>query len=647
MAKKNQLLFSPSDRLIGIRGGIAWLGLSVSLLTNVRAQSQAIPTLRKELVLVEVTVERFGYAAVKPDSTLMKWMPLRSAAELWGIHGSLVLRTSVPGSLTTMMYRGSGGNQNDLTWGDFVLNNPMNRTLDLQLIPGWLFPSMNILNGSDAMQSGGYGMGSQVDLRPAPVQNSLPQQALAGPEAPWAREISLMTGSSGERSLGLAMRYSEGRWFSSTRIVGTVNPNRYPYRNIALMGSPRSVMSGADWDQKGILQHLRYQYQPRSYVEMEIWAQGHRRGIPASLTSRPNSARQNDSMLRIQISWHHDLGRGYHAWIAQGYQKDLNRYLDTLQGISGLHRFELLQSRTGLEYKNRGWHLQARVQWDRQQAQSSQYVGEILQNRWAFVLPLALHRGRSEFRAQIQKEFLQGQLLPLALQFRWNRIGQSRLAWLEYRRAMNPAGFNDRFWVPGGNPTLRPEKMQQVELGGSRHAQGRWFKVKSQCLLYARTVRDKIWWQPQPNQSWWAPSNVDQSHAMGLEANLQLSSLDRQPHWVISAEYQANRSWAGPVRSFNSQLPYVPVHRAWFQGTYHRRAFFMQWMITAVSPRSTTLDGTASLPAYALCHTGIGYEQRRYRVTLGLRNLANTSYEEVPWFPQPGRQAHVSFYTRF
>lgn len=126
-----------------------------------------------------------------------------------------------------------------------------------------------------------------MELRPQPLPIEFPQQILAGPARPWVREISLMTGTSAERSLGLATSYSEGRWFSSTRVVGTVNPNRYPYRNLAVEGSPRSLMSGADWDQKGILQHLRYQYQPRSYAEVELWAQGHRRGIPSSLTSTP------------------------------------------------------------------------------------------------------------------------------------------------------------------------------------------------------------------------------------------------------------------------------------------------------------------------------------------------------------------------
>ena len=152
MNKNSQPVDSTPNLRRRLWTGLVCLGFAMVLLDGTQAQCQTIPTLSRDLALVEVTVKRFDLAPLKSDSMLMRWMPLRSAAELWGVQGSLPLRQAVPGSLTTMLFRGSGGNQNDLTWGDFVLNNPMNRTLDLQLIPSWLFPAMKVLNGSDAMQ---------------------------------------------------------------------------------------------------------------------------------------------------------------------------------------------------------------------------------------------------------------------------------------------------------------------------------------------------------------------------------------------------------------------------------------------------------------------------------------------------------------
>jgi len=630
--------------------------------TTTDGQYSVTPILRKDLLPVEVSGSRFRPSMMKVDSMVLKWMPLHSAADLWGVQGSMALRQSVPGALSTLLYRGCSGNQNDLTWGDFALNNPMNRTMDLQLIPAWLFPALNILNGADAIQSGGYGIGGQIELRPTKELDDFPQQVLAGLASPWLKEISLMTGTSGERSLGLAIKYWEGRWYSSTRIVGTVNPNRYTYRNTAVQGSPKAIMTGADWDQKGILQHLRFQYNPRSYAELEVWAQGNSRGIPASMTSRPNSAKQNDSMLRIQSAWHHGWGRGYKFWVSQAYQRDLNRYLDTLQGISGLHQVELIQTRTGFKFNERGWQVQALVQRDLQRAVSSQYIESIVQERLALVLPGVLRWRQSEYKVQVQRESLQGQWMPWTLQGRWNYSLGKHIFWFEYRKAFNPPTFNDRFWVPGGNLSLKPELMYQIETGGLFDRAVGSFKVQGQCQIYGRSLRNKIWWQPQPNQSWWTPSNLAQSHAVGIEARLQVSSFQgrfiarlidganngrEKLRWTLSVDYQWNRTWAGKELSPGLQLPYIPVHKAWLQGTLHLKSFFGQVMVTAISSRWTTVDASTFLPPCTLMNAGIGYEYHHYRMAIGIRNIFNTSYQDMPWFPQPGSQAHFSVYAKF
>lgn len=134
--------------------------------TTTDGQYSVTPILRKDLLPVEVSGSRFRPSMMKVDSMVLKWMPLHSAADLWGVQGSMALRQSVPGALSTLLYRGCSGNQNDLTWGDFALNNPMNRTMDLQLIPAWLFPALNILNGADAIQSGDTALAARLNFVP-------------------------------------------------------------------------------------------------------------------------------------------------------------------------------------------------------------------------------------------------------------------------------------------------------------------------------------------------------------------------------------------------------------------------------------------------------------------------------------------------
>ena len=94
----------------------------------------------------------------------LKTMPLASLADVMGMLGTPVTRQSVPGGLSTLSYRGGGATHNDLTWGDFSLNHPMNRTTDLQLVPVWLFQGLGLDNGGEALRTGGYGMGGGIGL---------------------------------------------------------------------------------------------------------------------------------------------------------------------------------------------------------------------------------------------------------------------------------------------------------------------------------------------------------------------------------------------------------------------------------------------------------------------------------------------------
>ena len=67
--------------------------------------------------------------------------------------------------------------------------------------------------------------------------------------------------------------------------------------------------------------------------------------------------------------------------------------------------------------------------------------------------------------------------------------------------------------------------------------------------------------------------------------------------------------------------------------------------VQGISSRNTLSDGSETLPAYALVTTAASFEKRGHRISLQIRNLTNTRYEEVPWFPRPGRSFHLSLST--
>ena len=596
------------------------------------ADSQQDTVRLKPLVLKEVSVRTFRWNR-PTDSVWHKTMPLASLADVMGMQGAWVTRQSLPGGLSTLAYRGGGATHNDLFWGDFTLNHPMNRTTDLQLVPIWLFQGLAIDNGGDALQTGGYGMGGGLGLA---VLNSPRVEAVAS------------VGTLADKALGWGWSTGKAKWRSQTRGLVTRNANRYTYPNRALPDAPETMMQGADFGQEALMNQTQVQGRRGHSYETAWWLQGTRRGIPNSITARPGSARQNDSLARFQGKWSWQKNRRFLYWSSVAFQRDLNRYTDTLNGVFGLHQTTSYQARGGLNFQKRGWALRPVALWDRYLARSSQYTAPLVQERWSMILPWALDRGLFEFSGQVKAEVLDGQLLPLATFLRARWVRNKAAWWMEVRTTVNPPSLNDRFWVPGGRPDLRPERGRQFEGGGRLFWVRQRSKMDVTVLAFWRDMRERILWQPMPNSAFWSPINVGVSPALGSEIRAQgwgSSAVVKGLAWTWQLDYSLQRVWSALEQGKRTQWPFVPTHRWAAQGSLQKASWSVMGQVQGVSARNTLTDGSESLPAYALVTFAGSYEKSGHRLSLQIRNLTGTSYEEVPWFPRPGRSFHLTLYT--
>jgi len=610
-----------------------WASWNACVFASANASAGEQDTLRtKPLELTEVSVRTFRWNR-PTDSVWHKTMPMASLAEVMGMQGAWVTRQASPGGLSTLAYRGGGAAHNDLYWGDFSLNHPMNRTTDLQLVPVWLFQGLAIDNGGDALQTGGYGMGGGLGLG-----------LLNGPRL----EAVASAGTLADKALGWGWTTGKAKWRSQTRGLITRNANRYTYPNRALPSSPETTMQGADFGQEAIVNQTQFQGRSGHSFESGCWLQGSRRGIPNSMTARPGSARQNDSLARFQGKWSWQQNRRLLWWSSGALQRDLNRYTDTLNGIYGLHQTTSYQARGGLHYHRRGWALRPVVLWDRYQAKSSQYASPLVQERWAMILPWALDRGHFEFSGQVKAEVLDGHLLPAAAFLRARWLRNKAFWWLEARTSVNPPSLNDRYWVPGGRPDLRPERGRQLEGGARLFGFRQRSKMDVTMLAFWRDMRERILWQPTPNSAFWSPTNVGVSPALGSEIRAQgwgSSAAVDDLAWTWQLDYSLQRVWSALEPGTRTQWPYVPVHRWAAQGSLQRGSWSVMGQVQGVSARNTLTDGSETLPAYALVTFAGSYERNGQRLSLQIRNLTQTHYEEVPWFPRPGRSFHLALYT--
>src|SRR5690606_2478483 len=125
--------------------------------------------------------------------------------------------------------------------------------------------------------------------------------------------------------------------------------------------------------------------------------------------------------------------------------------------------------------------------------------------------------------------------------------------------------LNDRFWNPGGNPNLDPEKSISWEAGLDYR---RKFRDKVQfdagLTYYRMHVENWIIWLPQGNI--WSPSNIRTVINQGLEGKLAGSYAFGDLQLKGNVQYAYNQARNQTMinsndRSYGKQLPYTPLHK--------------------------------------------------------------------------------------
>ena len=210
---------------------------------------------------------------------------------------------------------------------------------------------------------------------------------------------------------------------------------------------------------------------------------------------------------------------------------------------------------------------------------------------------------------------------------------------------------NDMYFLPGGNPDLRPEHGFSYDAGLSFET-GRTglYRLTGSAGWFDSRIDDWIMWLPTP-KGFFSPRNVMRVHAHGIETRADLSLIPSRG-WQVDAG--ASFSWTPSVNdgepvsaadnSVGKQLPYVPLRSAsaTLRATWRGWSVLYKWC--HYSQRYTMSSNehslTGYLPAYYMSNIELGKELRLRPVDLSVKlavnNLFNEDYLSVLSRPMPG-----------
>ncbi len=553
-----------------------------------------------------------------------------SAADALSARGPVHVRRYGPSGLASVTIRGAGSSQALVMLDGQPLTDPQLGQVDLGLLPTDLVESIEVLSGPASGLHGSAALGGVIALRP--LEGGGTSGRLTTEAGPW-----------GERRLSGAGTIADGPL--EVVVAGTVSQaeDDYTFVERARLDQRRVTRDGWDSDLKTGYARVALS-RPRGRAQLSLWAADAERGLGGG---NDIGARQWDSRVRLGATADQQMPWG-RLEAAASVQSTTLRYASPFPAPTnrpdaidetGRTLSTLLDIRATAPSRSWSWTgaLSAGAAGadhpSLEDAAQDRFVGAALTGMGALGRAVVFPSLRADYYAPAGQD----SRLALSPQLGVNvPLGPWRIK-ASAARAFRMPTLNDRFWMPGGNPSLRPESAWSLD-GGAVWARG---TTQAEITLFALRTRDQIVWAPTA-EGFWAPSNVAQTRSVGLEGSARTTR--RLSFGVLEGGTVATILDARDLEA-DSPLRYVPRWTAKAWAGLEAGGLRMSLGARAVGSRFTTASGSQPLPAHVVLDGQVSLRRRigPSTLTLGIaaENLTGLQYEVIRSYPMPPRHARL------
>jgi iron complex outermembrane receptor protein len=515
--------------------------------------------------------------------------------------------------------------------------NPQLGQTDLSLLPAAFMQSAEVMYGPAAPLYGSDGMSGAVHLR-----TRTPTEPVAA--------LTTTAGAFGERGGRLLLGDRVNRWAWMATAGYMQRTGDFPYEDEARFPTETVRRSNADRTQYSA--YISAGPARSSETRISVLATATNRGLPGPSSLARSNERQRDRSLRV---W------GHHRWpVATGTltartfgQYDAIRYQNPGRGIDDAGR--TYTARAEAEWEGAvhpRWmlssSLSAKSSWAehpslRHNARQQQ-VGGALSAVWTHNR-LRLYPALRVDAYRVPEGANRVATAP-RLGLNWQPLERYNALRLKGHvgRSFRMPTLNDRYWQPGGMPSLRPEQGWSLDVGARWAANGH----HAEATAYQQWHTDRIQWRPV--QGIWTPRNVQRVRTRGVEADAA-TRWRLRPEIALTtglhATYTEALNRSDPeTSSYNQQLPYVP--RATFKpyATLRTGPFHIDANARYVGPQRTTSDGSQHKDGHVATDVQVRFMHQWDPLALQLRlrihNALNTDYTLRNNQPVPPRHGTLS-----
>ena len=622
------------------------------------AQLSHRPQRLAEVRVQAIRSERFavGSRRLELDSAVLAQYRGATLAEVLQARTPLALKYYGPGQLATIALRGTSAQHTAVLWNGLNIMLPTLGQNDFNLLPAGATTRVAVQAGPAAALYGSGAVGgamllsSDPDWRPG-LRGSV--QADAGSFGLAGASVEARTATPAV-AVRVAASYREAQNNYSYVVREAQGPVRHTLQNAALR------------HQWSISPDVAWRLGAAGELTAAAWLTDTDREIQPGVSVAGSQARERDQSRRLVLGYRHVAAR--QQWAARGALfEDVLNYRDG--GAPSNSRVRTTQAqaeytaaagaRATLRLGAEAQHFAALV---------DGYGGTQLDERRAAAFALLRYDPRPVLRlsANLRQAVLPAGLAPLTptAGLEWDLLPagpdslgrafkQTLTAKGSVARSYRAPTLNERYWLPGGNPELRPESGFGYEAGlCHRGAWSSGLRLETELTAFRQDVDDWVQWLPSASTGIWSPRNLRQVRSQGLEASTALrrqqgryvGSVQLAYHFTDTRKTQGTAADSDPV---GVQLAFVPLHQVSL-GTDHRwRAWQLSGTFVFNSFRYVNASGTDFLPGAGLLGATLGRTLRgpastSVLVLVQAANLLNLAYDSYPGRPAPPRTFGVS-----
>ena len=671
MLKRDPILASFQFRYLGLIYASLLILISVEFASG-QPVSDTIRIKTIEVFADKIIKENAGKTATKIDSISMIKALTSNLSELISQNTPIFIKEYGRGAMATASFRGTAPSHTQVSWNGINLNSPMLGMVDFSTIPVYFTDNVSLLHGSGSLSEKSGALGGVVKLdNTTDWQNKFSGRLLTGIGS-YGTKDEFFRINGGNRKIQSQTRafynYSDNDYQFVNKFIADIDPKTGSYLY------PTQRNENSRYENYGLLQEFYLHPSERSVFILRYWYQHNDRSLPKLLSNETennaNINRQSENAHRPVAEWRYYGKKGMWTITSGANIQILNYQLKTK--VSGVSDQLVINSNSKsasylfkviYNYKfsdNLSMITGANTEINSVNSKNSPLNGE--------TQGYDIQRQDYSFYIQLSKSF--SKKLSANLMVREDLIGGKSTpfipsAGVEYHPFHNTGYFlkgnlsrnyhqptlNDLYYIPGGNPLLKPEEGMMADMGMGYSGTAGNMTFHASLNGYYSRINNWIIWLPTP-QGYWEPYNMKRVNASGFELNSGVSGKLHSIDYHINGNYAFTRSinrddprnWAD--ESIGKQLPYIPKHSSNILVNLARTGYHVTWLWTYYSERFTTTsnDKTSKLDVlypYFMNNIYFGKEIKMNRnkldIELKILNLFNEEYRTVLQHPMPQR----------